>query len=228
MTEVSIKGRVGPDTLADGAEAKLRQGRNAEGVFTELHGKFYEQTFRGNVYSGGVGLTAINAATYTTATTGATATPIAGVWNPPNNSVNLVIISASLAVVMTAVAATGGGPYAWMTTNASGPISTGTVPLNRKTLSRAGSAARDMSNVALTGMTGALAVAFGSGLFGGSAENVTFTATAVAMQTQQLGATELFDGSLIVPPGAVLALMATTTPAAHSVTSSIVWEEVPV
>src|SRR5207247_2700557 len=88
--------------------------------------------------------------------------------------------------------------------------------------------ARDMACWARAGVTGALAVACGSDLFGGSAEHVTFTATAVAMQTQQLGATELFDGSLIVPPGAVLALMATTTPAAHSVTSSIVWEEVRV
>jgi hypothetical protein len=48
------------------------------------------------------------------------------------------------------------------------------------------------------------------------------------MQTQALGAQELFDGSVIVPPGGVIALLATTTPAAHSAVSALVWEEVPV
>ena len=41
------------------------------------------------------------------------------------------------------------------------------------------------------------------------------------------GFTENFDGSLIIPPGYVLALMATTTPVAHSAVSNILWEEVP-
>jgi hypothetical protein len=228
MTEVSVRGRVGPDTLQDGAEAKVRQGRSAEAVVTELHGRFYEQTKRGNVFSDGLGLTAINNATYTTATTGATVTPIAGLYNPLNSGVDCAIIEVSLALVMTALAATGPGGFAYMVATGQSAISTGNTPLNRYALTQGGAKARGLCNVAPTGLTGSFAVRFGSSLMGGSAENVTFTATAVAMQTQALGAKELFDGSVIVPPGGALALVATTTPAAHSAVSAIVWEEVPV
>jgi hypothetical protein len=228
MTEVSVRGRVGPDTLGDGAEAKLRQGRSAEQIVQELHGRFYEQTKRGNVFSDGFGLTAINNATYTTATLGPTVTPIAGLYNPNNSGVDCVILEASLSLVMTALAATGPGGFAWAASVGNAAVSTGNEPLNRYALTLGGSKARGLCNVAPTGLTNNLVVRFGSALFGGSAENVSFTATAVAMQTQALGAKELFDGSLIVPPGGVLALLATTTPAAHSAVSALVWEEVPV
>lgn len=227
MTDVNVSGRVGPDVLQDGATAKVRQGRSAEVVVSELHGRFYESNFRGAIFSGGMGLTSISAATYTVGGIGATTTPVAGVWNPVGSGVNLSIIEASLSLVMTALAATGPGGFVWATSVGNGAISTGAQPFNRSTLQASGSKARDMTNVALTGITTALAVRFGSALFGGSADNFSFTATAVAMQTMQVGAKELFDGSLIVPPGGVLALLATTTPVAHSGVSALVWEEIP-
>jgi hypothetical protein len=226
VTEVSVRGRVGPDTLGDGAEAKLRQGRSAEQIVQELHGRFYEQTKRGNVFSDGMGLTAINNATYTTATLGATVTPIVGLYNPLNSGVDCVILEASLALVMTALAATGPGGFAWAVSTGQAAITTGNEPLNRYALTLGGAKARGLVNVAPTGLAGNLAVRFGSALMGGSAESVAFTATAVAMQTQALGAKELFDGSVIVPPGGVIALLATTTPVAHSAVSALVWEEV--
>lgn len=228
MTEVSVRGRVGPDTLQDGSEAKVRQGRNAEQIVQELHGRFYEQTKRGNVYSDGLGLTAINNATYTTATLGATVTPIVGLYNPLNSGVDCVLIEASLGLVMTALIATGPGGFAWATSVGNTLVTTGNEPLHRGSLTLGGSRVRGLCNVAPTGLSPNLAVRFGSALFGGSAENVSFTATAVAMQTQALAAKELFDGSVIVPPGGVIALLATTTPVAHSAVSALVWEEVPV
>ena len=228
MTEVAITGRVGPDTLLDGSQAKIRQGRSAEAIVQELHGRFYEQTKRGNVFSDGFGLTAINNATYTTATVGATVTPIAGLYNPSNSGVDCVLIEVSLALVMTALAATGPGGFAYSLSVGNAAVTTGNEPLNRYALTQGGAKARGLCNVAPTGLTNNLTVRFGSSLMGGSAENASFTATAVAMQTQALGAKELLDGSLIVPPGGVLALLATTTPAAHSAVSSIVWEEVAV
>jgi hypothetical protein len=228
MTEVSVRGRVGPDTLADGAEAKVRQGKSAEQIFTELHGRFYEQASRGVLFSGGIGLTAINNATYTTGTLGATCTPVLGVYNPGASVVNLVILQASLALTMTALQATGPAPFVWATSVGNTAISTGNQPLNRRTLLTGGSAGLDMSNVALTGLTTNLLVRHGSSLGGGSATDAAFLATAVAMQTQQLPTVENIDGGVIVPPGGVLALLATTTPVAHSAVASILWEEVPV
>jgi hypothetical protein len=223
----SIQGAVGVQNNVDSsALITTRMGKQGELNVSELHGRFYEQTYRANVFSGGMTLTSINNATFTSATTGATATPIVGVWNPASNSVNLVVLQATLAMTITALAATGGGPYVWMVSTGNNAITTGAAPYNRKTLAASGSNAKNMSGVALTGMTGTLAVLGGSALGGGSASNASFTATAASMQTTLAGFAENLDGSIIVPPGGVLALMATTTPAAHSAVSSLVWEEV--
>lgn len=36
--------------VVDGIEAAMRQGRGGEALVTELHGKYFEQTYRGNVF----------------------------------------------------------------------------------------------------------------------------------------------------------------------------------
>jgi hypothetical protein len=227
VTEVQSTGRVGPDVLADGAIAKIRLGRNAEQVFQELHGRFYETNFRGAVFSGGMGLTAINNATYTTGTLGATVTPIIGVYNPIGSAVNLVILQAILGITVTAGTATGGAPFVWATSITTAPVTTGNQPLNRKTLQPQGSAARDITNVAPTGMTPNLAVRFASALTGGLIKSISSAETAVGQNIGTAGITvENLDGEIIVPPGGVLALLATTTPVAHSAVSALVWEEV--
>ena len=46
--------------------------------------------------------------------------------------------------------------------------------------------------------------------------------------TVNVSSVENFDGSLIVPPGGVLALLGHTTPVAHSAAAEILWEEVSV
>lgn len=223
-----IQGHVGPSSVGDGVDLDIRMGRQGDQIVSELHGRFYEQAFRSAIFTGGMTTTAINNATFTSATTGATATPILGLWNPMSSGVNCVLIQAQLAVTMSALQATGGGPYVWMVATGNNAISTGAVPYNTKTLAASGSLTKNMSGAALTGMTGTLAIMRGSSLGGGSASNAAFLGTAVAMQSTLFGFVENFDGSIIVPPGGVLALMATTTPVAHSAASGLIWEEVPV
>lgn len=227
MTEVSIRGRVGPDVLSDGAEPKFRAGRSAEAIVQELHGRFYETNFRGALFSGGMGFTSISNATYTVGGIGATTTPIVGVWNPASSLVNLVILQATLGIGVTALQATGAAPFVWCMSTGNGAISTGAQPLNRKTLALAGSSARDMTNVAVTGITNALVQRFASALGGGSAVQAAFLATQVAMQTMQVSSIEYIEGAIIVPPGGILALLAAATGVAHSASSSLLWEEVP-
>ncbi len=230
MTDVTTAGQVGPQVLSDGiATGRMRQGRNAEQITQDLHGRFYEQNFRGNLYCDGMGLTSISNTTFTTNTLGATCTPITGLWNPSTNTVNLVVLTATLGIVITNATSTGGGPFVWALSVGNTAISTGTAPLNRKSLANSGSIAKGMSGVACTGQTNALVVKFGSALGGGSAVNFSFVGTAAGEVTAAAGfAEEHFDGGLIVPPGGLLALLATTTPVAHSAVSSIVWEEVAV
>lgn len=225
---VEVKGTVGEANLSPGASGIITLGRNGDIIASLLHGRWYEQNYRGRVFSGGMALTDISNATFTTGTLGATETPIAGVWNPANSPVNLVILRATLGVTITALQATGGGPYVWATSTGNGAISTGNAPMNRRTLLKAGSYAKDMCGVALTGLTNNLIVCCASALGGGSASKAAFLATQVAMQTIQIASVEDLEGALIVPPGGVLALLATTTPVAHSAVSALIWEEVPV
>lgn len=220
--------RVGPVFGAVGTPVPLTATTSGAQRVSDAHGRFWAATFEGRIYSGGMTLTSISNATFTSATTGVTMTPIAGIYNPLTSTVNCVVLQANLGVTMTAAAATGGGPYVWMVNTGQSAISTGANPYNRKTLVATGSQAKNMAGAALTGMTGALVIMGGSALMGGSAFNATFTATAVAMQTQQLSSVENIDGSIIVPPGGVLVLAATTTPAAHSATSALTWEEIPI
>lgn len=46
-----ISGQVGPQISADGSNPNVRLGRGAELVVQALHGRYYEQSFRGNIYT---------------------------------------------------------------------------------------------------------------------------------------------------------------------------------
>lgn len=224
-----IEGSVGPTNTnaADGAHVESRFGRTGDQIVTELHGRFFEQNYRNALFGGGMTLTSISNATFTSATTGATATPIVGVWNPLNSTVNLVILQAKLGVTITALQATGAAPFVWMASTNNSAITTGASPYNLRSLAAFGSQGKNMSGAALTGMTGTLAILGASSLGGGSASNAAFLGTQVAMQSSQFSYREDIDGAFIVPPGGVIALMATTTPVAHSAASMLIWEEVP-
>lgn len=225
-----ISGLIGEVNVSDGAAPTARFGRQGDLIVSELHGRFYEQAIRGNLYSGGMTLTSIANVTFTTGTVGATATPIVGVWNPMNSGYNLVILQAYLDIVVTNATNTGPGGLVWSisTGNTLTVIGTGAVPFNNKTLAATGSIAKNMAGAALTGLTTNLAVLRGSSLGGGSLANFSFVGTAVGQVTPHAGAIENIDGSIIVPPGGILGLFGTTTPVAHSATSGLLWEEVPV
>lgn len=227
---MQAEAKAGEINVGDGGQAPLRTGVLGDLIVSELHGRYFEQNRRGHLFCGGMGITSISNATFTTATTGVTATPVAGVWNPAGSPVDLIILQAMLGVIMTALQATGCGPFAWMASagNTLAVPSTGAKPTNLKTLLQAGSFAVDMSGAALTGMTNVLRVIRGSTLNGGSNLALAFLATQVAMQPPaQSGMPEEIGGSIIVPPGGILALMATATGVAHSAVSGLVWEEQP-
>lgn len=219
--------RTGPITSSDAAVNPARGGKQGDIITSDGHGRFYEANYRGVLYSGGMTATSISNATFTTATLGATATPIVGVWNPGTSTVNLAIAQASLAVTMTALQNTGCGGFMWCTSTGNNALTLGSTPLNRKTLTASGSQAKDMSGIALTGLTNNLVVRTASALMGGSSKALAELDTAIGMTTAMTGcAMEPIDGSWIVPPGGILALLCTTTPVAHSAASGILWEEV--
>lgn len=222
------EGRVGPRVLNDGTEDKLRLDRVGGLVVTPAHATLQETALRGNLYSGGMTLTSISSALFTTATLDATAKPIVGLWNPLASGVNLVVLQVKLQITLTALQNTGPGAFMWATSTNNGALTLGSTPLNRKTLTASGSMAKELSGIVLTGLTNSLVVREAAGVAGGNINNIATLDTAAGFSTLITPSIEYVDGGLIVPPGGVLALLAVTTPVAHSAATGIVWEEVPV
>lgn len=220
--------KVGSDWGAAGVFKPFTSGISGAQRTTDAHARFMEAALSGRLFSAGMTTTAIANATFTTATLGATATPIIGVWNPMNSNRNLVILQVRLQVVVTASTATGGGSFMWCTAVNQSALSLGITPLNRASLAATGSIAKGYANTALTGLSGNMTVQEASGLTGGVIGNFSMVGTAAGFVTPPGSATiDHVDGGIIVPPGGVLALLCTTTPVALSAASSIFWEEVP-
>src|SRR4029078_6744414 len=87
-----IQGQVGPLTstssIAAATQAAMRQGNMGEQIMSELHGRYYEGTYRRNIFSA--------ARTAAVATTVIAATTVTGLSlaNPIGSTVNLVLLKA--------------------------------------------------------------------------------------------------------------------------------------
>ena len=193
---------------------------------TDAHGRFQEAALRGNLFSAGMTTTSISNVTFTTATLGATGTPIVGLWNPIGSGKNLVILQARLQVVITALNRTGPGAFMWCTSVNQSAISTGITPLNRFSLTASGAVGKGFANTAMTGLSGNLTVQEASGLQGGP---MPVSGTDIlGVVPYHAPSTDNIDGAIILQPGSIIALLCTTTPVGISAASSILWEEVPI
>jgi hypothetical protein len=200
-------------------------GEFSELLVTELQPRFYQQTYRGNVFSIGCQLTALSAATILLT---ASAQPIVGVWNPLTSTVNLSILQAMLLDEINNVTSVAMGAFIWASSVGNGALTAGLAPFNRKTLSNVGSQAKAFSLSTaslLTGLTNNL-VFFDAAEFN-TASGLLTTTVAAATPTPSVSGVQNFDGSLIVPPGGVLALLNTVSSVTHSVAARLMWEEVP-
>jgi len=221
---MQLQGSVGPQaqgTMAPQTPANFRQGAQGEIIVSEVHGKWYEQAYRGNLYSVGMTVTAL-AATTTTLTN--TTTPIIGLWNPSTSTVNCVLSKAKLQIAVALAAAVAPGGWVWALSTGNTAITTGITPTNRKTLTAFGSQAKGFTIATpLTGLTNNLVIHCAAG-FGTMVAAQTATATTIISGD----CIEEFDGGLIVPPGGVIALLNTISTTTISVASMLMWEEVPV
>lgn len=215
-----------PAAAGNNAIVNGRAGQLGDSIVSELHGRFYEQTYRNNVFFGGH--TAVAALSANTITLTATTTPILGIWNPQSNTSNVVMLQASLNVIANNLTSGAGpGAFVWAISVNNGAISTGANPYNAKTLLQSGSNAKVFAgSTALTGLTNNLAVVAGSVL--PSPSGLTYTTLASTALLPSYSGVENFDGSLIIPPGGVLALLNTTSSTVFSAAGRLLWEEVPV
>lgn len=222
-----VSGQVGEQQIANGTGLQpFRQGNLGEIVVQELHGRFYEQVYRGHTYSNGMTVTALSANTISLT---ATTTPILGVWNPTTSGVNVVLLQAAIqSYINTFTTPVSAGSFVWASSTGNAAISTGTAPFNRKTLASTGSQAKGMAFVALTGLTNNLVIFEGADFLSPTGLTYgTIVAPTAGTSLTSFGGVQNIDGSIVVPPGGVIALLNTTSTTTMSVNGRLLWEEVP-
>ena len=215
-----------PSAAGNNAIINGRAGQLGDVIVSELHGSYYETNYRGNMYF--TGHTSLAAFSANTISLTSTTTPILGVWNPASNTNNLVMTQAMLSVVANNLTSGAGpGVFVWAISLGNGAISTGAAPFNAKTLLQSGSNARGFAgSTALTGLTNNLTIVAGANIAAPS--GLTYTTLASTALLPGYTGMETFDGSIIVPPGGVLALLNTTSSTVFSAVGRLTWEEVPV
>jgi hypothetical protein len=220
---MNLQNQVGSQAVGDGVQTNSRAGNQGDLIVSELQGRFYEQCYRGSLYCFGLSNTAMVAANAIATGLGATAQPVIGVWNS-STAKNLVILQAIVNQTTIANTAVSSGGYMWVYSLGNSAITTGSLPLNCRSLVTGGSIAKAFAvSTALTGLASNLAVLRASAIGG---INAAGPATAITQPIN--GAVENVDGSIIVPPYGVVAIMGQVSTTTISVSVSLLWGEVPI
>lgn len=105
-----LQGIVGPQalqSLTPGSPGSVRLGQLNDLIVSQLHGKWYEQCYRGNMYSFGSPPYTLSGCTVLTS---ASCTPIIAIWNPSYSTVNCVLSKAKMQIMSTTGSNTGVAP----------------------------------------------------------------------------------------------------------------------
>lgn len=207
-----VNGKVGPGYAGDGSLVDPRHTKDLAIVMQDLHGRFYETTYRGNTFIASTGVAGVAPGT------ALSTTPPFILYNPLNSGVNLSVISASLGFI-------------------SGTLGAGTIVYAANTniaqAAPTGGTALTPINVLIGNNTLAKGKAFQSSTLAVAPTILRDFAIIGAFTTSTANMyvpiRDIIDGSIIIAPGAALSLQgvagAGTTPL---VTLAMTWEEIPV
>ncbi len=211
----------------DGSTGNVTLGRANELIIAELHGKYLEQAYRGNVFM----VSTTTAGVVLPIFVATTLTPTYSIWNPAGSGRLMVPIVLLLGWTATTAAL---GTLVWVaTTNAGdhvaavGPppapivaFGTQTAPVN------ANLGSGKVSQMRFSGTGGTTTLATGQPTFY-RGTGITITATTSASTAQPWWtARDDWDGTSIIPPGNAIHLMGSTATLA-TVTATLVYLEVP-
>lgn len=90
---MDIQGKVGPNRSYEGSRADLRQGLDGEVVVQDAHGRFYEASARGKIWTVSTAVAGVAPGT------ALSTTPPLALWNPVGSGYNLSILCATLGFV---------------------------------------------------------------------------------------------------------------------------------
>lgn len=202
----------------DGATATVNMGRANELIVSELHGKYFEQCYRGNIYY------ASTASTGVVIPIATTLTPTYSLWNPAGSGKLMVPVALLLGWTSTTAAL---GEIVWMaTTNAGSGISS-TAPFvafgtGSGVNANLGSGKVSQMRTATGGTTTLVAAPT---FYRSTGLSITATTAATATGPGWTWRDD-FDGTSVVGPGNAIHLMASTA-IAIAATVTVVYEEIP-
>lgn len=210
-----IQGYVGPQALSDGVNGVLRQGRQGDQIISELHGRYYEGTFRKTRFGGAM------QAVLATATIAGLSTSITGVSvlaNPTGSGVNLVLEKVGIGIIIAPAAALVYGIATGQSNTALSGTLTSLAPKSKNVGSGVQPIGQLYASAAIT-----LPVA-------PTVDQVLGALDTGAITTSPAGAGGVFDleGSIILAPGGFALLWTNAVLAASAHIMSWEWEEVPV
>ena len=194
-----------PDTTLVSAIA----GKAGEAVVTELHGKYFTENYRGNVFG-------FSVAAVTLPVNAATLASKFGVYNPPGSGKVLELVRCDMAYVVATTVVNGVGLY--YSTVASGAAGS--------TFTTAGTAI----SLNLGGNSAPAAVGYSAVTHVGTPVLAAVMAYSGAVTSTTVGVISYsFDGSILVQPGTLLAVAMTTAASTGSgFTGMLTWAEIPV
>jgi hypothetical protein len=198
-------GVVGPTAQSDGMTPGIRLGRSAEVIVDELHGRYYETTYRKAMYSGSI-LGQVTTVGLATTYTGLV------LANPPGSSVNLVLNKVGVGFLVAFAAAAAVGIMTGFSTTALTGVTA--VTTRSQLFNGAGPGQGVLANVATLPIAPTINTIFGAGLTG-----------AITTVPAVFGLFDL-EGSIILPPGGYAAIYTSTASGAASMAASMQWEEV--
>jgi hypothetical protein len=215
LNQLSV-GAQGPSNT--GATITAASGPEGEQVAVELHGKYYEAARRGRLFFQSV--TSLGVAVPIATTTA----PILTLWNPTGSGKNAVLVRLSLAYVSGTTVA-GGIGLNW-TAGAGSSVGTGQVftafnnvtPANAL-LGAGNTSVMNSSNAATNTLTTAMTKFIALGL----SEYAAVAASAI----DQTSLIYDFDGTVVVPPGVAIAVVASAASGAL-LQQTLYWEEVTI
>jgi hypothetical protein len=217
-----IQGQVGQTAALDGTQTNLRQGRTGEIILSQAHGRYYEQTSRGQMFTLTLSATTSGIAAGNLLNAAAAASTNFAIWNPIGSGFNLSITKVMVGLISG--------------TLATGPLYHAVIQTSNPTINTVST-----NGVAYNNLVGGkspvaryVAVAAGTALTGASAPvvlrtmNLTFSAAAFSAPAGANTLADLPDGDLIIPPGYgwVPQFSAAGTSVLNSY--SVTWEEIPI
>jgi hypothetical protein len=220
MPPIQVRVNPLPNTnLPDSTAVDMLGGKSGEGIVAELHGKYFTQNYRGNLF-----YASLTSATALVAPA-TNATPNFALWNPAGNNTALSLVRASYGYVSGTPAAGVIGyqyvPYAGSTIGGTSAVSAFTALTVRSCIVGKGYAGNVLAGTAAT-ITGAGIAAEVTARYTGISQGVLGSASI----PPGLVMNDEFDGTMIVPPGYLWFPVCSAASVATYMISAI-WEEIP-